>query len=230
MMESIAFNKLDILAFPMTFAVFENIFYSQSISWTEDFKLTRFLGFHKQGHLLSRIEPGKWPRFKFFDAYELNVWMMILVSFVAVSLLLMTHTRSIMESIWINMTLILGKGHFRGHINIRLFILFFFWLLSTLILISGLNGLFLRFFVKPIPTVVIDSWTDLFNRKELSIIGLPISYMTNYIDTYIDTEEMARDFHSRYEIFYPDKVNRMYFRVRCEQRFARGSDQNPQKN
>lgn len=206
--ESLVNSRLDVMALPMTFATFENVFYSQAYTSYDGFKLSRALGIHIQGNLLGRVESGIWPKFKFFEAYEPQVWLFLLVAFVVMSLLLVNHTGSVKTAVWMNTILLFGQSTFITRVDRKLFILFFFWMTSTLILSSGLRGLILNFFLQPMPKVVIDSWTDLFHRKEVSIIGLPLSHMTHFIDAHFDSEEMARDFADRYFIKYPESVNR----------------------
>ena len=67
-------------------------------------------------------------------------------------------------------------------------------------MLCAFSGVLLAFFMEPIPEIVIDSWEDLFKRKEVKITGFHLSFFQRYIEDFPDEEEMARDFSDR---FYP---------------------------
>jgi len=55
--------------------------------------------------------------------------------------------------------------------------------------------------MRPNPDEVIDSWEDLYNRKDMKIFAIEGSAIYKFIQINKDKNEMARDFASRLETF-----------------------------
>ena len=56
--------------------------------------------------------------------------------------------------------------------------------------------------MKPIPKEVVNSWDDLYNRKDLKIAVFQWSSLYQYIDYYKDTDQRAREFSTRFQDLY----------------------------
>jgi hypothetical protein len=76
------------------------------------------------------------------------------------------------------------------------------WLLACTVLLAGYGGVIREFFIRTIPDDVIETWDQLYKRKDLQIITFEGSVIYNFAQTEADTDEMARDFQSRMETIY----------------------------
>ena len=69
------------------------------------------------------------------------------------------------------------------------------WFLSCTVLLAAHSSVLRNIFIRSNPYIVIDSWEDLFERKDLKILVFESSFLKIYAEN-IDTE-MARNFKAR---------------------------------
>ena len=73
------------------------------------------------------------------------------------------------------------------------------WLLSCTVFLSAFSGVLRGFFIQRTPCKCIDSWEQLYERKDLKIITQDMMYFARFVDKYKHVDEMARDFEQRIE-------------------------------
>jgi len=166
-------------------------------------KSSRAIGLHFEGHILSAVRAGDHHPFEFISGFESPVWIALIITIVLFPLLFALRDRSWSEYLNYFQYLIRlvpsetiresPKDSFKR-------ILLSFWLLSCTIFLSSYAGVLRGFFVRSLPNELIDSWEQLFDRKELRIATkMEISFISHFAQTHINDSQMAQDFSSRIE-------------------------------
>ena len=180
------------------------------------YRLTRALGFMSDGNILSKKMVKKWPKFRFLNTFYHSVWFIMVITMLFLSCVT-TLTRTSWSSIRSNrltksistfITIMIENlcqlfGTAFGHSSLSRStslltnVSNISWLMLSIIMLSAFSSVMLPFFMKPMPKEVVNSWEDLYNRKDLKIGLFRWSSMYQYIDYYKDIDEMAREFSTR---------------------------------
>ena len=167
--------------------------------------------------------PGTRPVFTFFQCFETSLYLFMgfMTIFVA---LVMSRTRLTLQNllcnIWNIFTIFLSKTISKDLdmsvkqskiiIGAWLIVEFYLTILCASFLLDHMN--------KPIPNRVIDSWDDLYQRKEVKILASKTNALVKF--TELENTPMAMDFHQRLETLEPDTSE--YFRRDMFQKVCSG--------
>jgi hypothetical protein len=176
-------------------------------------KITRTFGIISEGHILSALKPGKKIIFEYFQTFDAYLWILILTTLLLVSLIMASIRKS-------------SKGFLSNFFQLLSFLLsdvipkrvlpkelsgkiiFNFWFITSTLLLINFSAYIHGFFVKNIPNDAIDSWDDLYLKKEFRILTTEFSFLNSFIESNDNSDDdMARDFKSRIERIYEMKSN-----------------------
>ena len=206
------YEQMNLILLPMSRSFFDQYKTSMSKFYDNDtsnigsqVKHSRTVGFYSEGNIMCWKKTGQWPGFKFLLSFEPLVWYSLIAA-----LLLLTVIKTITgmkglsqlgANFWSFFSLSFGVTNSQNKHTIYSTFLTILWLFSITVILSAFSGVLLRFFMEPIPVIVIDSWEDLFQTKELKITGFHLSFIQIYIDQFQDQEEIAKDFGQRFYAF-----------------------------
>ncbi len=170
-------------------------------------KTTRNLGIFSIGHILSAVRPGKRYIFDYFLSFDLKVWINMILTLIVISILMSLTQRSfktILSNFWYFSSIILSELFPKRMItkNLTQRIIICFWLIFCTIFLSAFSGVLYGFFVKNIPNDVIDSWDELYSRKEFGIIISDYSLSSDFPEE----DNILHDFKARID----DKISLNY--------------------
>jgi len=167
-----------------------------------DIKPTINVGFFELGNIACKIKPGIRPLFSYLSIFQIEVWFSILVSLIFISIII-----SVFKNSWISFFKILWRNSIImvSESSPQFFkiksswekIIIGVWLFSAMGLSIGFCTYLLDYMIEAIPEVIIDSWNDLYHRKDIKIIVFDDSSMAKFAMD--DISDMARSFKSRLE-------------------------------
>ncbi len=188
------FSETSIILYPIT------QFFIEKIEKTLDIilKTTRNLGIFSEGHVLSAVRPGKRYLFEYFLSFDLKVWINIISALIIFSLIMSLTQRSfktIFLNFWLFSSILLSETFPKIRLtkNLTQRIIICFWLLFSTVMLSAFSGVLYGFFVKNIPNDVIDSWNELYSRKEFRIT---ISDLSSHSE-FSEEDNILHDFKTR---------------------------------
>ena len=165
------------------------------------YKYSRALGFDSEGHMLSAKLPGVWPMFKFLNSFEPMVWFSLFTALIMLSIIKSIENKSkiseVLDNFWIFFCFLFGNKFFEIEKSILKNVSNILWMFCTVVILSAFSGVLLAFFMKPLPKEVINSWDDLYLRKDVKITAFQLSFIYDYVENFYDKEDMAKDFAGR---------------------------------
>ena len=186
-----------------------------------DYRPSRALGFTSDGNILCKKRIKEWPMFRFLTTFYHNTWLMMVITILFVSSVttltrtswsairsnrltksILTFIMMIIESLWKLLGTAFGHSSFSRSTSLLSNVSNTSWLMLSTVMLSAFSSVLLPFFMKPIPKEVVNSWEDLYHRKDLKTAVFRWSSLYQYIEYYKDTEEMAREFSTRFEDLY----------------------------
>ena len=151
--------------------------------------------------------PGSQPVFTFFECIEANVYLLMGLMTILVTLLISRNNFNMLtffNYLWNILTIFLSKMISKDLdmksrlskviMGAWLFLEFYFTILCGSFLMEHMN--------KPIPYRVIDSWDDLYQMKEVKILTSKTSTLVKF--TQLENTPMAMDFRQRLEALPQD--------------------------
>ncbi len=192
-------EEWDIILHPITQSNMELLKETINHSFTV---LSRPINFITEGHIISAIRPGERNIFEFIFGFETPVWITLFLSMLLLPLTIAFIDKSFsgfFTNLWNYSYLILSESIPRMHKSWAKRTFLTVWLLISTVLLAGYSGVLREFFIKSIPNVVIDSWEELYERKELRIATLEVSFIRNFAEKNANNDEMAQNFLSRME-------------------------------
>jgi hypothetical protein len=196
------------------------------------YKLSKSFGALQQGYIISIKFKEILQAFKFVESFDMFIWIAFILSICLISLFVTIQQNSIKNYFlyfWQYSALLLSEPittfvykrdlHFRSNK-----IILSFWLLSCTVLLSAFAGVIRVFFIKSIPNNNIDSWEQLYDRKEMRIITLDISFFNNYIQEFKNLDIVAQEFYNRMEepvSIIDSSVNKLMFNIQFIDIFIR---------
>ena len=142
--------------------------------------------------------------YKHFTVFDWEIYYAIFTWILVISVVSALSRRSLktfIKTFWIYLSQILSDFSL-PHKNKTLMdtILSGIWLLSCTVLLAAFSGHLRNRQLTPKPVVWIDSWQDLYERKDITIETSEIMSIVFYMDNFNDTEDMASDFRQRTKI------------------------------
>jgi hypothetical protein len=192
-------TKINIVLFPTTESIADIM---ASFIGEDIFKYSKPLGIISEGHILSAVKPGIWPKLKFFLSFETNVCISLIASLILILLFKALVVKSLTEffpNLWELIASMLGRENLKLRKTFKEYTVYSIWLISWTILLSAFSGVMYRSFIEPLPKITIDSWEDLYERNDVRIITPTLSFLANYAKSFREIDPMARDFESRLE-------------------------------
>jgi hypothetical protein len=161
---------------------------------------SRAMGMQSDGVIASITRPGERHSFEFILGFEFPVWITLLITMLLIPLSFANIEKSFsgyFKNLWNYSYLILSEPIPKlPKTSMKRFILTF-WLLACTVLLSGYSGVLRNLFMRPNLDDVIESWEDLYDRKDMKILSIEGSAVYNFVRMKEDRGEMARDFTSR---------------------------------
>jgi hypothetical protein len=166
-------------------------------------KLSTTVGIQVSGHILSKRYPGEHYLFEFLLGFEIPVWISLALVMILNPLTLALIDKSFsgfFKNLWDYSYLILSEqipkmpksSLKRSFVSL--------WLLTCTILLAGFQGVLREFFIKAVPNNDIDSWEELYRRKELRISSPQVSFIRSYAELNAGNDKMAKSFLERIDI------------------------------
>jgi len=149
--------------------------------------------------------------FEFVLGFRAPVWIALLITMLIIPLSFCMIEKSFsgyFRNMWNYSYLILSENMPKmPKCSMKRFVLTF-WLLACTVLLSGYSGVLRDLFIRANPDDVIDSWKDLYDRKDIKIFAIEGPEIYRFVEIEKDTNEMARDFASRLEkAMFVDEVD-----------------------
>ena len=192
-----------------------------NVSQDFDYRPSRALGFTSDGNILCKKMVKPWPMFRFLTTFYHNTWLMMVITILFLSSVttlsrtnwstirsnrltksILTFIIMIIQSLWKLLGTAFGHSSFSRSTSLLANVSNTSWLMLSTIMLSAFSSVLLPFFMKPMPKEVVNSWEDLYNRKDLKIAVFRWTSLYQYIEYYQDTEEMAREFSTRFYDLY----------------------------
>jgi hypothetical protein len=192
-------EEWDIILYPITQSNMELLKETVNHSFTV---FSRPINVITEGHIISAIRPGERNIFEFVFGFETPVWITLFLSMLLLPLTIALIDKSFsgfFTNLWNYSYLILSESIPRMPKSWAKRTFLSIWLLISIVLLAGYSGVLRDFFIKSIPNDAIDSWEDLYERKELRIATLEVSFIKNFAKKNANNDEMARNFLSRIE-------------------------------
>ena len=179
-----------------------NVDYESDEVMDQKFKMSRSLGIISEGNILCWKKSGQWSAFRLFYTFEPFVWYSLLITLLVLTSVKAIHEKKSLSqfsnNFWLFFATSFGHQMFEKQKSIHKNVLYVLWLFCATIMLSAFSGVMLRSFLEPLPDIVIDSWAELFERKDVKITGIQMSFIVNYIEEFDDQEQMAKDFADRF--------------------------------
>ena len=185
---------------PMTNTFFEGLrdVILDTYDRSYNIKFSRALGIVSEGNILCWKLPGQWSRFKFLTSFEPIIWYSLITTLFVFGLIVTLKEKislsQLSDNCWKFFSSIFGHKNMDLEKSFVKIVLSILWLFCMTIMLSGFSGVLLRFFMEPLPSVVIDSWDDLYERKEVKILTFELSFM----QTNATNKWSINYFHSNY--------------------------------
>ncbi len=173
--------------------------------------ISRYIDFKEEENIYTLVQTGRREQFKFLNGFDKYVWITILITifFIPICMAIIEKTFSnYLSNFWNYSYFILSETIPRIPTNLRKRYILTYWLLSCTILLAAYGGVIKDIFLKPVPDVVVNSWNDLHQRKDLKIVTIEGSVIDNFVSNKGTDNEMARDFGSRLERIKFEDMNR----------------------
>jgi len=192
---------------PLTPSQFTTV---NEISDTAFLNVSNTLDVKYDGYIISEPRPGQRDIFEFLNGFQIQVWITLLLTIFFIPLALALVKKKFSDyftDLWNYSYLILTEVIPRiPKPSMQRFVITF-WLLGCVVLLAGFGGVLRDYFIKKTPDVVIDSWEDLHNRKELTIVVTEGSVIHDFAQKEFKNNEMAKDFKSRMRTHYVINYN-----------------------
>jgi len=163
---------------------------------------SRTIGMGSDSYISSISRPRQRNSFEFIYGLEAPVWIALFVTILIIPLSFCVIEKSFsgyFKNMWNYSYLILSETIPKmPKCSMKRFVLTF-WLLGCTVLLSGYSGVLRSLFLRPNPDDVIDSWKDLYDRKDMKILAMEGMALYHFAETQKDKNEMAREFASRLE-------------------------------
>jgi len=150
----------------------------------------------------------KYPTFTYILSFEISVWLTIVLTLLLLGVVLSISKKSFQHFIlhvWQYSAVLLSEpfpnsAYKKSLKYFKTRILLAVWLLACTVFLSAFSGVLRGFFIQKMPCKCIDTWDQLYERKDLKIITVDMMYFARYVDNYKHVDDMARDFYKRTEI------------------------------
>jgi len=164
---------------------------------------SRAMGVESEGTIASISRPRQRHPFEFVLAFEAPVWITLFITMLLIPLSFCVIEKTFsgyFRNLWNYSYLILSEAIPKmPKSSMKRFVLTF-WLLACTVLLSAYSGVIRDQFIRANPDVVIDSWEDLYDQKDMKIVTIEGSDIHHFVLDNQNNNEMARDFASRLEI------------------------------
>lgn len=161
------------------------------------------VGIITDGNILSELRHESLPLFSFFLAFQPSLWVALFLSLLSLifvySFLNEISFKSFFSHLFNFTSVLLSESLPKSymHTNSRNRIIVSIWTVACFILMSALGGVICNFFIRGAQTIFIDSWHDLYLRKNYRIGVIVPSLTYNYIVNHTNDDYIAKDLSMR---------------------------------
>ena len=164
---------------------------------------SKVMDYFDTGSIAYHTLPGVQPMLTYFQCFSTDIWTLIAINGLFVSLFLtinQNNYRNLLNNIWNIFILMFSKSiqkslNFNQKFNKLVITL---WLIVVLVLSIHFCNFLLDYLIQTIPDLKIDSWDDLYHRKNITILLSPASSVLSFVKE--SDSPMAVNFRSRIEL------------------------------
>ena len=151
-------------------------------------QLSKHIDFTQFGNIAAVSQPGVDTMFDgklhFNPIFSLNVWIIILLVLILLSLLMAfiqkksnnnSYFKQVLGQMWNLSTVLLSEPFPKIPKTFSMRALIGSWLLLAVVLLGIIGGIFRENMIRNIPDLVINTWNDLYERKDMQIICIVFS-------------------------------------------------------
>ena len=174
------------------------------------FSITRVIDYTYEGHIAYTIYPGTSEMFSLFYRFDSLIIIGLILTLITLSIVLSLKHRSVTNFIrvFIECSSILFSKEMPSSLRIECSAyrcVLAAWLLASMFISIVFCNLILVEKFKTVPKNVINSWNDLFLRKEVEIVAIDLEYFNQYFED--DNSQIALNFRSRLKLMrYEDST------------------------
>ena len=191
----------DILLLPTTASLYIKL--SDRLSQFKiKFKHSGCVDFFEMATIAARTYPGALPKFTYFRCFSVEVWVLIAISIIVLSLISTQQTLKLIdfyEFLWNYSTILFTKSFqkFITHLKCKYFLEI--WLISAFILSIEFTAYLLDFMALTQPVVKIDTLKQLGQRTSMKIVARSDSSLAKYAEV-VDSD-LARAISLRLQTY-----------------------------